>query len=138
MFGAGGDRDRQKRPLMGRAVARRADLAIITNDNPRGEEPASIARQILAGHDEGRSDVAVELDRQTAIHRALAMAEPGDCVLIAGKGHETYQKIGTERLPLDDRQIARDWLYNVAAVALPQVRVAGMPELKVARACVKT
>ncbi len=116
VFGAGGDRDRQKRPLMGRAVARRADLAIITNDNPRGEEPASIARQILAGMDEGRVRRRGRAGPQTAIHRALEIAEPGDCVLIAGKGHETYQQIGTERLPLDDRQIARDWLYNFAAV----------------------
>ena len=95
VFGAGGDRDREKRPAMGRAVARRADLAIITSDNPRGEDPAAIARQILAGTDEAESkaDVAVELDRTRAIQRALALAESGDCVLIAGKGHETFQEI---------------------------------------------
>jgi len=115
VFGAGGDRDREKRPAMGSAVARRADLAIITSDNPRGEEPAAIARQILAGTDQAdsRADVAVELDRTQAIQRALALAESGDCVLIAGKGHETYQLVGKDRLPLDDRQIARSWLYNI-------------------------
>ncbi|HEX4146356.1 MAG TPA: UDP-N-acetylmuramoyl-L-alanyl-D-glutamate--2,6-diaminopimelate ligase [Pirellulales bacterium] len=115
VFGAGGDRDREKRPAMGSAVARRADVAIITNDNSRGEDPAAIARQILAGTDQAdaKADVAVELDRTGAIHRALALAEKGDCVLIAGKGHETFQLVGGERLPLDDRQIARDWLYSV-------------------------
>ncbi|HEY1783926.1 MAG TPA: cyanophycin synthetase, partial [Pirellulales bacterium] len=114
VFGAGGDRDRDKRPAMGSAVARRADLAIITNDNPRGEDPAAIARQILAGTDQAdaKADVAVELDRTRAIHRALALAESGDCVLIAGKGHESFQLVGSERLPLDDRLIARSWLYN--------------------------
>ena len=114
VFGAGGNRDREKRPAMGSAVARRADLAIITNDNPRGEDPAAIARQILAGTDQAdsKADVAVELDRTRAIHRALALAESGDCVLIAGKGHESFQEIGAERLPLDDRQIARSWLYS--------------------------
>jgi UDP-N-acetylmuramoyl-L-alanyl-D-glutamate--2,6-diaminopimelate ligase len=100
---------------MGSAVARRADLAIITSDNPRGEEPVAIARQILAGTDQAdsRADVAVELDRTQAIQRALALAESGDCVLIAGKGHETFQLVGKDRLPLDDRQIARSWLYNI-------------------------
>ncbi|HTU27543.1 MAG TPA: UDP-N-acetylmuramoyl-L-alanyl-D-glutamate--2,6-diaminopimelate ligase [Pirellulales bacterium] len=114
VFGAGGNRDREKRPAMGQAVVRRADVAIITNDNPRDEQPADIAGQILAGTDdaEARADVFVELDRTRAIHRALSLAEAGDCVLIAGKGHETYQQIGGQLLPLDDRQIARTWLYD--------------------------
>ncbi len=115
VFGAGGDRDRQKRPAMGRAVSNRADLAIVTNDNPRGEEPVAIARQILSGMDNPRGHVEVELDRHQAIQRALALAESGDCVLIAGKGHETYQQAGSERRQLDDREIARHWLYNVSA-----------------------
>jgi UDP-N-acetylmuramyl tripeptide synthase len=100
---------------MGSAVARRADLAIVTSDNPRSEDPAAISRQLLAGMDSPRADVEVELDREQAIYRALEVAEEGDCVLIAGKGHETYQEIAGEFLPLDDRQIARCWLYSAAA-----------------------
>ncbi len=112
VFGAGGDRDRQKRPLMGRAVAERADLAILTSDNPRSEDPATICDEVLAGFDRTHA-VEVELDRAAAIHRALATAEPGDCVLIAGKGHEDYQISGTTRRPFDDREVARRWLYNI-------------------------
>jgi UDP-N-acetylmuramoyl-L-alanyl-D-glutamate--2,6-diaminopimelate ligase len=114
VFGAGGDRDRQKRPAMGRAVSNRADMAIVTNDNPRGEEPAAIARQILNGMDNPACQVEVELDRHQAIERALTLAETGDCVVIAGKGHENYQQVGSKRQPLDDREIARHWLYNVS------------------------
>ncbi len=127
VFGAGGNRDREKRPAMGRAVARRADVAIITSDNPRGEEPAAIAREILAGTDdpESKADVAVELDRTRAIHRALALAESGDCVLIAGKGHETFQEVGALRLPLNDRQIALSWLYDMAGAPVSQTRHQG-------------
>ena len=89
VFGAGGDRDRQKRPLMGRAVEQHADLAVVTSDNPRGEDPQAIAAAILKGFQEP-SEAQVILDRVEAIRWALAQARPGDCVLIAGKGHETY------------------------------------------------
>ena len=111
VFGAGGNRDREKRPLMGRAVRAGADLAIVTNDNPRDEDPEQIVREILEGFD-GSAGVRVVFDRREAIGSALSAAEPGDCVLIAGKGHEDYQIIGGRTLPLDDRLVARTWLYE--------------------------
>ena len=111
VFGAGGDRDRQKRPLMGRAVELGADLAVITNDNPRSEDPQTIAGEILSGF---RKPSAVRqiLDRREAIAWALGEARPGDCVLIAGKGHEKQQIIGAETIACDDVEIARSWLYE--------------------------
>ena len=91
VFGAGGDRDRAKRPLMGAVAARLADMVVITSDNPRSEEPAAIIEEILAGvADDDRGRVEVQLDRAEAIRHAIALAEPGDMVIIAGKGHETH------------------------------------------------
>lgn len=106
VFGCGGDRDPKKREPMGRAVAKWADVAIVTTDNARSEDPAAIARAILPGL-AGKNDVVVELDRGLAIERAIAEAKPGDVVLIAGKGHETYQIIGGETKHFDDREEAR-------------------------------
>ena len=136
VFGAGGDRDRTKRPLLGKA-AQQADLAVITSDNPRSEDPCRIVDDILAGfatpHDEhraatlphrhaspGRSSRSasaphVELDRAEAIRWALRQAGPDDCVLIAGKGHEREQIVGTERRPFDDREVARQALQELSA-----------------------
>lgn len=111
VFGAGGDRDHQKRPKMGRAVERRADIAYLTSDNPRHEDPEVIANGVLAGCTEP-SDIRVVLDRAEAIARALDAAKPGDCVLIAGKGHEDYQVVGDKKLYFDDRAFAREWLYE--------------------------
>lgn len=111
VFGAGGQRDRQKRPLMGSAVEQGADVALLTNDNPRHEDPQAIFRDILKGFHNPRA-VEVVADRAEAIHRALAAARPGDCVVIAGKGHEDFQIIGDERLPMNDCEVARDWLYS--------------------------
>jgi len=113
VFGAGGNRDARKRPLMGRAVEYGADVAIITSDNPRDENQSTIADHILAGF---QQPALVELiqDRAAAISRALSLAESGDTVLIAGKGHETHQVIGSKCYELDDREIARSWLYNIA------------------------
>jgi UDP-N-acetylmuramoyl-L-alanyl-D-glutamate--2,6-diaminopimelate ligase len=108
VFGCGGDRDRAKRPRMGEVAARDADRAWVTNDNPRSEDPAAIARDILAGAPHGR--LTLELDRRAAIAAALAAAAPGDVVLIAGKGHETTQTIGDRVLPFDDAQVARELL----------------------------
>jgi UDP-N-acetylmuramoyl-L-alanyl-D-glutamate--2,6-diaminopimelate ligase len=108
VFGCGGDRDRGKRPLMGRAAAAGADRAWVTNDNPRSEDPAAIAAEIVAGAPEGK--LTVVLDRRTAIATALAEARAGDLVLIAGKGHETTQTIGDQVLPFDDRAVARELL----------------------------
>ena len=113
VFGCGGDRDRAKRPVMGAIAARRADVAWVTNDNPRSEDPAAIAREIVTGASGGRIALAVELDRRAAIDRALGEARAGDVVLIAGKGHETTQTIGAEVTPFDDREVARE---SVAAL----------------------
>ncbi len=110
VFGCGGDRDRSKRPLMGRIAAERADLAWITNDNPRTEDPAAIAAGIAAGDAAGR--LRVELDRDAAIAAAVAAAQSGDVVLIAGKGHETTQTIGDRVMPFDDREVARAHLMR--------------------------
>ena len=106
VFGAGGDRDRTKRPLLGRAAGL-ADVAIVTSDNPRSEDPVDIINEILAGMSGSATIPVVEPDRAAAIATALRLAEPGDCVLIAGKGHETEQIIGDRKLPFDDRQVAR-------------------------------
>ncbi|MBI4408122.1 MAG: UDP-N-acetylmuramoyl-L-alanyl-D-glutamate--2,6-diaminopimelate ligase [Gemmatimonadetes bacterium] len=108
VFGAGGDRDRGKRPLMGAVVLRGADLAIVTSDNPRTEDPERIIDEIVAGM-AGRAYVR-ERDRRQAIALALAEAKPGDLVLLAGKGHETYQVVGTEKIPFDERAIVQAWL----------------------------
>ena len=97
---------------MGRAVEQRADLAVVTSDNPRGEDPQAIAAAILNGLQHA-SKARVILDRVEAIRWALAQARPGDCVLLAGKGHETCQIIGDRRIPLDDAETARQWLYEV-------------------------
>ncbi len=113
VFGAGGDRDKGKRPLMGRAVAAHADIPVITSDNPRSEQPMLIIEDIAAGFPPGKERVIVE-DRREAIARALELAGPEDLVLIAGKGHEDYQIIGAERLPFDDREIARELMEAMA------------------------
>jgi UDP-N-acetylmuramoyl-L-alanyl-D-glutamate--2,6-diaminopimelate ligase len=107
VFGCGGDRDPLKRPLMGEAVGRLADVAIVTNDNPRSEDPRAIAAAILPGLAGGRAEVSVELDRRRAIERAVLGAAPGDVVILAGKGHEPYQITGATTLPFDDRDEAR-------------------------------
>ncbi len=112
VFGAGGDRDRGKRPLMGRCAERMADQTIVTSDNPRSEDPESIAKQILAGFD-SPARAQVVLDRAEAIQRALTMAAEGDCVLIAGRGHENYQAVGREHYFFDDRQLTRQLLYQM-------------------------
>jgi UDP-N-acetylmuramoyl-L-alanyl-D-glutamate--2,6-diaminopimelate ligase len=110
VFGCGGDRDPTKRPRMGAAVARGASRAIITNDNPRSEDPASIARAIVPGFAGSSTPFVVELDRRAAIRRAVLGAAPGDTVLVAGKGHEPYQIVGSEKLPFDDREVSREAL----------------------------
>jgi len=114
VFGCGGDRDRGKRPLMGAAAARGADLAWITSDNPRGEDPQAICDAVEAGflaEPAGRARAYHKvLDRATAVGEALAAAGPGDIVVVAGKGHEDYQIVGAQRRHLDDRELVRDWI----------------------------
>ena len=113
VFGAGGDRDRDKRPKMGRAGAAGSDLAIVTSDNPRSEDPEAIVAEILAGI-EDRGGVEAETDRRAAIALAFERAEPGDTVVIAGKGHEQGQEFeGGRRVPFDDREVAREELRRL-------------------------
>jgi UDP-N-acetylmuramoyl-L-alanyl-D-glutamate--2,6-diaminopimelate ligase len=109
VFGAGGDRDRDKRPLMGQVARELADRVVVTSDNPRSEEPLAIVEAILQGTG---TDVEVDLDRRSAIESALAAAEPGDVVVIAGKGHEQGQEVAGVVHPFDDREIARDALLR--------------------------
>ncbi|MBV8354598.1 MAG: UDP-N-acetylmuramoyl-L-alanyl-D-glutamate--2,6-diaminopimelate ligase [Candidatus Eremiobacteraeota bacterium] len=103
VFGCGGERDQGKRPEMGAVAAERADVIIVTNDNPRGEDPQTIARAIVAG----APHASVELDRRAAIRQAIAAAQAGDVVVVAGKGHEPYQIVGTSRHAFDDREEVR-------------------------------
>ena len=104
LFGCGGDRDRTKRPRMGAIAGSLADVAVVTSDNPRTEEPEAIIRDILPGLEGTAAEVVVEPDRRAAIRRALSLAKPGDTVVLAGKGHETYQEVGTRVLHLDERE----------------------------------
>ncbi|MCA8921800.1 MAG: UDP-N-acetylmuramoyl-L-alanyl-D-glutamate--2,6-diaminopimelate ligase [Planctomycetes bacterium] len=112
VFGCGGDRDRGKRPLMGRAVERAADLALLTSDNPRSEDPQAIIDEVLAGCVRP-DEVAADPDRRRSIRVALEVAGPDDVVLIAGKGHEQGQIVGDQTLPFDDRQVARELLHRI-------------------------
>jgi UDP-N-acetylmuramoyl-L-alanyl-D-glutamate--2,6-diaminopimelate ligase len=110
VFGAGGDRDHQKRPLMGRVADQNADYSIITSDNPRKEDPLAIIAEVKRGF---RSDNFETVpDRAEAIARVIALAQPRDIILIAGKGHETYQEFGDHTIPFDDRQMVLRALEN--------------------------
>ena len=104
LFGCGGDRDRTKRPRMGAIAGELADVAVVTSDNPRTEPPEAIIADILPGLEGAAAEVAVEPDRRSAIRLALSLARPGDTVVLAGKGHETYQEVGERRLHLDERE----------------------------------
>jgi len=112
VFGAGGDRDKSKRPLLGRA-ATLADLAVVTSDNPRSEDPQAIIGDILTGLEGYRRQPGVEPDRRRAIRWAIQHACAGDTVLIAGKGHETEQIIGTCKEHFDDREVVRECLRDI-------------------------
>jgi UDP-N-acetylmuramoyl-L-alanyl-D-glutamate--2,6-diaminopimelate ligase len=107
VFGCGGDRDRSKRPLMGGIAAELADVAIVTSDNPRSEVPEAIIEEIVLGIPEGRTEVHVEPDRRKAIDLGVSLCEAGDMLVIAGKGHETYQIFAHETIHFDDREEAR-------------------------------
>jgi UDP-N-acetylmuramoyl-L-alanyl-D-glutamate--2,6-diaminopimelate ligase len=119
VFGCGGERDRTKRPLMGAAAVQWTDFAVATSDNPRNEDPAAILREVEAGLIKAGGikgqNYWIEVDRREAIAYALKMAAAGDTVLLAGKGHETYQVIGNEMVPFDDRTVARELLDELTA-----------------------
>ena len=104
VFGAGGDRDREKRPLMGRVAAALSDRAIVTTDNPRSEDPAAIAAEVAGGR------LEIVLDRREAIEAAIADAHEGDVVVIAGKGADTEMELADRRIPFDDKAVARELL----------------------------
>ena len=109
VFGCGGDRDRTKRPIMARAASERADITVVTSDNPRTEDPMAIIEEVKSGLLFGCNSVAIP-DRRDAIQAAIDMAREGDVVVIAGKGHEDYQIIGRTKYPMDDRKMAREAL----------------------------
>jgi UDP-N-acetylmuramoyl-L-alanyl-D-glutamate--2,6-diaminopimelate ligase len=110
VFGCGGDRDRTKRPRMGRAAAEASEIIVVTSDNPRSEDPRAIIDEILPGTTGAPATVEVELDRAKAIALAMTKAHPNDIVVIAGKGHEKTQTIGNQVLPFDDVAVARQAL----------------------------
>jgi len=114
VLGCGGDRDKAKRPLMGAAAARLADVAVFTSDNPRSEDPEQILDAVIAGADQvprgERAEIHIEIGRDAAIALALAAAQPGDVVVVAGKGHEQGQEIAGVQYPFDDRQVVREHL----------------------------
>ncbi|MEP6754739.1 MAG: UDP-N-acetylmuramoyl-L-alanyl-D-glutamate--2,6-diaminopimelate ligase, partial [Chthonomonadales bacterium] len=113
VFGCGGDRDTTKRPKMGRIAADNCEVTIVTSDNPRTEDPNEIIRQIMVGMENPKAQVICESNRREAIHKAVKLAKARDIVLIAGKGHETYQTVGKEVLPFDDRLVAREALAEL-------------------------
>ncbi len=115
VFGCGGDRDRAKRPLMGQAAAEMSDEVIVTSDNPRSEDPSKIALDVEVGVRRVRSDhYEIVLDRETAIARAVAMAEAGDMILVAGKGHENYQILADKTISFDDREVVKRLIQGKA------------------------
>ena len=121
MLGCGGDRDRAKRPMMGAAAASLADVAILTSDNPRSEDPLAILAAMLDGvlsvPQTERGRVIIEPDRAAAIAQAVTLASPGDVLVVAGKGHETGQYVGSAVLPFDDREVTATALGQLAQVA---------------------
>jgi UDP-N-acetylmuramoyl-L-alanyl-D-glutamate--2,6-diaminopimelate ligase len=114
VFGAGGDRDREKRPLMGQAATTSADLVVLTSDNPRHENALEIIGEVQAGAD-GGAELVIEPDRRAAIALGLGLARPGDVVVVAGKGHEKTQQIGDELHHFDDREVVRLEAARLAA-----------------------
>ncbi|HHX87155.1 MAG TPA: UDP-N-acetylmuramoyl-L-alanyl-D-glutamate--2,6-diaminopimelate ligase, partial [Firmicutes bacterium] len=113
VFGCGGERDRSKRGLMGEVAGRYSDLSIVTNDNPRGEDPDQIFREIEPGL--RSAEYMIVPDRQEAIYEALRMARQGDLVIIAGKGHEGYQVFKDRVVPFNDRQVAAELVAKILA-----------------------
>jgi UDP-N-acetylmuramoyl-L-alanyl-D-glutamate--2,6-diaminopimelate ligase len=117
LFGAGGDRDKGKRPKMGEVAARLADFSIVTSDNPRTEDPEVIIDDVVEGM--GEAPLLRMADRREAIAAALAQAQPGDLVLLAGKGHESYQVVGLEKLPFSEKAVVREALSALGGEVEP-------------------
>jgi len=118
LCGCGGDRDQSKRPLMARSALNYSDLLVLTSDNPRSEDPEAILRDMKKGisrHHTG-SQVLEILDRREAIKKLISLAEPGDVVLVLGKGHEAYQILGERKIPFDDRQVVQECLKRKSRV----------------------
>jgi len=113
VFGCGGDRDKTKRVPMGRVAGENSDVVFITSDNPRTEDPVKIISEIEAGVKESGAEYFAVSDRREAINRAIAIAKPADVVIIAGKGHETYQIIGNDKFHFDDREVAADMISKL-------------------------
>ncbi len=113
LFGCGGERDRTKRPLMGEAAGTLGDFVVLTSDNPRGEDPLLIMADALVGLQKTGKAYVAEVDREAAVRKALAEARPGDTVVLAGKGHETYQVLKDRTIPFDDREVARKILREL-------------------------
>jgi UDP-N-acetylmuramoyl-L-alanyl-D-glutamate--2,6-diaminopimelate ligase len=140
VLGCGGDRDRAKRPMMGRVAAELADVLVVTDDNPRSEDPAAIRAEMLAGAWEVPAGQAAEIheqgDRRRAIGLAIELAQPGDTVLIAGKGHETGQEVAGTMLAFDDVTVLREALsengFSPAGFPAPTSQVAGDPDVTTA------
>jgi UDP-N-acetylmuramoyl-L-alanyl-D-glutamate--2,6-diaminopimelate ligase len=112
VFGAGGDRDKGKRPMMGEAANRLSDVVIVTSDNPRTENPVEIIKEIMVGIDDKSKTIVIE-DRKEAINHAIKIAEKDDIIFIAGKGHEEYQIIGETKFPFSDQKVVRDAIKNL-------------------------
>jgi len=113
LFGCGGDRDRTKRPLMGRVAGEGSDFVVLTSDNPRSEDPSAIIGDVLPGLELTGTDYVVEPARAVAIALAIDAAKPGDLVLLAGKGHERVQVLSDRTIPFDDAQVARQVLSSL-------------------------
>ena len=112
VFGCGGDRDRTKRPLMGKAAADWSDFAVVTTDNPRTEQPEAIIEEILPGFAGSATPYQVVVDRVEAIHWAMDHAQKEDVIVLCGKGHETYQEINHKKYHMDEREIVADYLKS--------------------------
>jgi UDP-N-acetylmuramoyl-L-alanyl-D-glutamate--2,6-diaminopimelate ligase len=112
LFGCGGDRDRTKRPIMGEVAADLSDFVVLTSDNPRSEDPLDIMNDVLVGLRRKDTPCLAEPDRATAIRRAIEEARPGDILILAGKGHETYQVLKDRTIAFDDREVAREVLRS--------------------------
>ena len=127
LFGCGGDRDRTKRPLMGEAAGSLADVVVLTSDNPRSEDPLLILNDALVGLQKTGTSYTAEVDREVAIRKALESAREGDVVLLAGKGHETYQILRDRTIPFDDREVARRLLREMGYRSEDAARLRAKP-----------